>query len=464
MTPSFDLVLRHARLADGSIVDIGIAAGRFAAIEPQLGKTDCDIDCQTKLLLPGLHDHHIHLLATAAQIQSVDLAGITSADAVAMALRAKAAELELEEWVRATGYDERVGGIADRHALDRWIADRPVRVQDRTGALWLLNSAALARIGAGPWPDCVETGHDGAPTGRIWRGDAWLRDRIGTTAPSLAALSRQLAHWGVTAVTDAGAQNGPAEAAILSKACRDGDLVQQLTMMGREDLPQGDGYATGPVKLLFDERDFPDPMAIAARIETARCLGRPVAAHCVTEAELVFYLAALDLAGGARRGDRIEHGSLIPLSLIADIAAARLTVVANPGFIAKRGDRYLAEIEAEDLPDLHRLASLADAGIRVLAGSDAPYGPPNPWVLIRAAIDRKAPSSVVLGADEAVNGRQALGLLSGDALIEKGARADCCVVDADWAGQLERATEPDPVQLSLIGGELFNSRICSRGR
>jgi predicted amidohydrolase YtcJ len=284
------------------------------------------------------------------------------------------------------------------------------------------------------------------------------------TVPSLAALSRQLAHWGVTAVTDAGAQNGPAEAAILAKACRDGELVQRLTMMGREDLLHGDGYVTGPVKLLFDERDFPDPMAIAVRIETARRLGRPVAAHCVTEAELVFYLAALDLAGGPRPGDRIEHGSLIPRSLIGDIAAAQFMVVANPGFIAKRGDRYLAEIEAMDLPDLHRLASLADAGIRVLAGSDAPYGPPNPWILIRAAINRKAPSGVVLGADEAVEAKQALALLASHGLIKKGACADCCLVDPGWEGQLEQATDPNPVQLSLIGGVIFNSRICSRGR
>jgi hypothetical protein len=32
----------------------------------------------------------------------------------------------------------------------------------------------------------------------------------------------------------------------------------------------------------------------------------------VTEAELVFFLAALEAAGGAQDGDRIEHGSLIP--------------------------------------------------------------------------------------------------------------------------------------------------------
>lgn len=454
MSDRFDLVLRQVKLADGRVVDVGVVGGRFADIARRLPITDNDVDGTGKLLLPGLHDHHIHLLATAARMQSVDLVGLIDPDSIIAALRSRAAEIEPGEWVRAVGYDERAAGIPDRHLLDMWLPDHPLRLQDRTGALWALNSAGLALIGDAPWPAAVETGPNGAPSGRIWRGDDWLRGQIGNQPPSLGVLSRQLGHWGVTAVTDAGANNGPDEAAILSDAIRSGVLGQKLTLMGREDLPDGKDYQLGPVKLLFDERALPELNDIVARIRTARAIGRPVAAHCVTEAELVTYLAALAAADGAQKGDRIEHGSLIPSSLIADIARFKLTVVANPGFIARRGDRYLTEVDPLDLLNLHRLASLSAHGVALLAGSDAPYGPANPWVAIAAAIHRRTPMGAIVGADEVLSSDAALALFASDASIRPGAVADCCLIAADWTAQVRDHDDPNPVLATLIGGQL----------
>lgn len=450
---AFDLVLRRVQI-DRSVVDVGVKAGVFAAIAPELPQMDNDIDGSGKLLLPGLHDHHIHLLATAARMQSVDLSGLTDPDVIITALRAQATEIDPGEWVRAIGYDERAAGIPDRHLLDVWLPDYPLRLQDRTGALWVLNSAGLELIGEEPWPDAVETLADGAPTGRIWRGDEWLRSRIGNQPPSLGVLSQLLAAWGVTAVTDAGANNGADEAAILTNAMRIGELRQRLTLMGREDLPDGQDYQLGPVKLLFDERALPALDHIVVRIRVARTLGRAVAAHCVTEAELVTYFAALDQAGGARKGDRIEHGSIIPESLIADIARSQLTVVANPGFIARRGDRYLAEVDPFDLPSLHRLRSLSDAGIALLAGSDAPYGPANPWVAIRAAMVRQTASGAVLGPAEAMPTNDALALFWRCRPIQIGAIADCCLVARDWEEQILDDAKPNPVEMTLIDGQI----------
>lgn len=455
MSDGFDLVLRQVRLANGRVVDVGICDGRFADIAPSLPRADNDIDGCGKLLLPGLHDHHIHLLATAARMQSVDLSGLIDPGSIIAALRSAAASIEPGEWVRAVGYDERAAGIPDRSLLDLWMPDHPLRLQDRTGALWALNSAGLALIGDAPWPDAVETDPNGAPTGRIWRGDDWLRGRIGNKPPSLGVLSEQLARWGVTAVTDAGANNGPNDAAILSEAIRRGVLRQKLTLMGREDLLDGKDYRLGPVKLLFDERALPELNDIVVRIRTARALGRAVAAHCVTEAELVTYLAALAAADGAQEGDRIEHGSLIPGSLIADIAHLRLTVVANPGFIARRGDRYLTEVDPLDLPNLQRLASLSGNGVALLAGSDAPYGPANPWVAIAAAIHRRTPAGAILGINEGLPPDKALALFSGDATIQPSAVADCCLIAADWTEHICNPDDPNPVLHTVIGGQLI---------
>ncbi len=460
MNRSFDLVLRQVQLVDGRVADVGIADGRFTAVAPKLSPTANDMDGSGKLLLSGLHDHHIHLLATAAHLESLDLSGLADADAIIGALRATTAETKNGKWIRAVGYDERVAGIPDRHLLDTWLPERPLRLQDRTGALWVLNSAALALVGKPPWPECVEVDVDSSLSGRIWRGDDWLRAQTGHQRPSLWGLSRQLARWGVTAVTDAGANNGQEEAAVLSGAIRCGELLQRLTMMGHEGLPQSGEYQRGPVKLLYDESALPELDSIAIRIKAARVQGRSVAAHCVTEAELLTYLAALEDAGGALLGDRVEHGSMIPQSFIADIADLRLTVVANPGFIARRGDRYLTEMGLAELQNLQRLRTLSDAGVTVLAGSDAPYGATNPWIAISAAMFRKTPSGAILGRDEAVSGGSALALFSGNVSISSGAPADCCLVDSLWQQHLIHDADPDPVHLTLIDGQI----IYSRGR
>ena len=437
----FDLLIRNARDASGASLEIGVRDGRIAAIGSSIAGAGPEYDARARAVGGGFHDHHLHLLATAAQMESVDLADCRTVDAVIGKLRA--APARSDGWVRAIGYDERVAGLPDRAMLDTWLPDQPLRVQDRTGGYWLLNGAAVALLGAPPFPPCVETGADGLPNGRIWRGDAWLRERIGAAPPSLAALGARLARGGVTGVTDAGASNGPAEAALLA-----GAMPQRLVLMGTEALPAGEGYTLGPVKLLLDENDLPPVAHVAARIAAAHTLGRPVAAHCVTLGELLFYLQALEQSGGARPDDRIEHGAMIAESLIGDITAAGLTVVTQPNFIHDRGDRYRAQMDAEELDDLYRLGSLLRGGVQVLGGSDAPYGEANPWIALRAATDRRTRGDDVIGAGEAVSRAEALALYQPPLAV--GAPADLIVYD--WP---EDAGALATVGLTLIGSEVI---------
>jgi predicted amidohydrolase YtcJ len=446
-----DLILRNVRLIRNQLVDVAITGGYISHMGKQLSVSGAKIDGKGLRLLPGLIDHHIHLLATAAKLASVDLQGSNSADEIAQHLGN--ARPDSAGWIRAIGYDETAAGLLDRALLDQWVPTYPVRVQDRTGALWMLNSRAIERLGSGPFPPCVERTVTGAPTGRVWRGDAWLGETIGQTPPPLAQLGKALARFGVTGVTDAGARNGPVEAALLS-----GALPQRLMLMGSEDLPRSSQYTRGPLKLLYDERDLPDLDAIAACIKNARADGRTVAAHCVTLAELLFFFAALDAAGGTHLGDRIEHGSVIPASFIPDIASRRLTVVTQPGFVATRGDRYLAQTPAHERPDLYRLRSLLTAGVPLAAGSDAPYGDANPWIGIRAAQDRKTASHKILGPAERLERDQAISLSMGSfehpggppRQVKIGAPADLILVRADPI---------EPVCLTMIGGTILHLAI-----
>jgi predicted amidohydrolase YtcJ len=186
---------------------------------------------------------------------------------------------------------------------------------------------------------------------------------------------------------------------------------------------------------------------------------RPVAIHCVTRVQLVLATSALEDAG-ARPGDRIEHGSVILADLIGVLARLGTTVVTQPHFVIERGDDYRRDVDADDLDSLYRIRSLLDAGIPVAAGTDAPFGSPDPWPSIAAAIDRRTHDGEALGSDEAVDLATALGLYLGHAeapgrprTIEVGAPADLCVLTVPWR-DLPDALAADPVQHTFIAGAL----------
>jgi cytosine/creatinine deaminase len=60
--PALDLIFRNARTRGSAAnVDIGVAAGRIAAISPRLACEAAEIDIAGRLVLPGFVDTHIHL-------------------------------------------------------------------------------------------------------------------------------------------------------------------------------------------------------------------------------------------------------------------------------------------------------------------------------------------------------------------------------------------------------------------
>lgn len=441
------LVLRRVRPWGTAPVDVAIADGAISAVGPDLPHKGEEIDGGGHLLLPGLHDHHIHLLALAARRQSVDLTGLLDPAMIAAALRSAAPGA----WVRAVGYDERAAGLPDAQRLDAWIADRPLRLADRTGALRVLNSAALRLLESRNLPAGAERDANGRPTGRFWREDRWLAAALPQALPDLAGEALRLAQLGVTGLTDATAHNGTEEARILSAA-----VSQRMILMGSEDLAAGDGYELGPLKLAFDERDLPTLETLVARIGAAHGSGRAVAAHCVTEAELALYLAALDGAGGARSGDRIEHGGLIPPGFVPVIAAAGLVVVTNPAFIHDRGDRYLQTVEPDRWGHLYPAASLARAGIALLGGSDAPYADPDPWLAMRTAALRRTAGGIALGPVERLNRLAALRLYCSGEIVA-GRRADLMLCEGDLGEVLADLTA-ERVMLSVIAGRIAFNR------
>jgi len=431
---------------DGERVDVRCGDGVVAEVGPGLvarpGET---VVRGAAVALPGLHDHHLHLMAMAAADISVDVGpdAAPDRDGLRQVLRAATAGLARGAWLRAVGYRAPPGAWVDRWDLDAMVADRPVRVQHRAGHLWILNSAACDVLGLDDEPSgAVERDGDGRPTGRLIDGDHLLAARLPRgDPPDLAGVSRRLASYGVTGVTDATPTVTAADLEVLARACREGALVQRVRVMGTVEaagpgIPAG--LEAGPVKVMVSDGPDPDPDGLARRIDAAHRAGRPVALHCASRVAAVLALVAWDAVGPAP-GDRMEHGAVLPDDLAERLATLGVTVVTQPAFLVDRGDAYLDEVAPDDLDCLYRCAGLERAGVALGGGTDAPFGPEDPWVAVGAAVRRRTRSGRVIGPAERLAPRRALALFLADAgspggpvrTVRPGAPADLCLLDGD---------------------------------
>lgn len=237
------LLIRRAEV-DGRTADVRVRGESITGIgELRPVRGEAELFAAGGALLPGLHDHHLHLLSLAAAATSVRCGPpeVSDLDGLARVLRAAPGR-----WVRGIGYHESVAGVPDRHMLDSLVADRPVRVQHRGGALWVLNTRGLTELGL----------LDDFEDGRLWRAGALLRERHGEQAPpDLAAVGRRLASFGVTGVTDATPNLSADTVRLLARA----DLPQRLHLLGAPTglrLPAG--LTVGPHKILPPDHRPPD--------------------------------------------------------------------------------------------------------------------------------------------------------------------------------------------------------------
>ncbi|MCH7869349.1 MAG: amidohydrolase family protein [Myxococcales bacterium] len=462
-----DLLIRRAEVRDGIVSDVRIAAGVIAAMDVGLPEEEgvATIDAAGGALLPGLHDHHIHLFALAAAQASVSCGPpeVGTRDELKHAL---AAATMSRGWIRGVGYHETVAGELDRWELDALgPSDVPIRIQHRSGALWMLNSAAIRtlELAGGSLPESVERAASGAITGRIFYQDSWLRERIGhSSIPDLSQVGRELASYGVTAVMDATPDKGCVEYEALSNAVRSGEMLQRVVAMGRVDeaLPPGAQIEMGPKKIMLREPALPVFDELVREICEAHRVERAVAFHCVTRSELVMAATALREAG-ARSGDRIEHASVAPPELVKLLAELDVWVVTQPGFIYERGDVYARDVDAADRDWLYRGRGFLEGGVALGAGTDAPYGDADPWLAIRAAVNRCTRAGIRLGASEALSPERAFGLFTSPieapgtpaAPLAVGDPADLCLVDLSWQRFREKLTR-DRVALTLLRGEI----------
>ncbi|WP_243837884.1 amidohydrolase family protein [Cumulibacter soli] len=455
------MLIRRARIG-GHLADVRLEDDRVVLIEAHVARKAGDrvIDADGGTLLPGLHDHHIHLLASAAAAESVHCPDRAVGDTFLRVVREASNSAAPGVWLRVVNYHEDIAGHFNRLDLDRIVADRPVRIQHRGGSLWYLNSLGLAELLRTLEADDPAHADLEVAAGRLWRRDHLLHG-IERRFPPLARLGQVLSSYGITGVTDATPDLDKSAAAYLVAAACEGMIPSRLMLLGTDHDDIWHQPRRVPRKIVISDHELPGLDTVIDRIRQARgARRRAVAIHTVTRESLLLVLIAMQ-AAGVIAGDRLEHAAVTPPETHDMIRRLGLTVVTQPSFIPQRGDTYLAEVEHADLPHLYRYASLLDAGIAVAPSSDAPYGDLNPWRSIAAAVTRKTASGAILGARERVPYREALrGFLThpvdpgGPArTVSVGGRADLCLLRAPLEDVIA-SEDPDPVRATIGQGRI----------
>ncbi len=404
------MIIRNAEI-EGVITDVLLADGVITKIGGKVSRDDY-FDARGGALIPGLHDHHIHLNATAAAMNSVHCGPpeVTTESALIEAINKSGGG-----WLRGVGYHHSVAGEIDRTWLDKNGPNRPVRIQHRSGRLWILNSLALDELRiTEPTNGCLF--------------DSDLKLRGDAQFPDLKPLVNRLLSYGITGVTEVTPSNGVAEYENYIEAAK----PLRLSIMGGAKLSSAKSQH---LKLHYHDHNLPALVDLTAEVKQAYEAGRNVAAHCVTRAELMLTLAAIEMAGPIK-GNRIEHAAIADDAAIEWMKKLGVVVVTQPNFITEREAAYVKDVPQDDHKNLWRLKAFADAGLKLAAGSDAPFGNPNPWAAIAAAVQRPKDFE-----RESISPEMALTLYTKPAndaggktrKIEIGAAADICLLDRPWA-------------------------------
>src|ERR1700752_306783 len=127
------MLIQRAVLLDGTKTDIRVDERivEVGDLAPHKGEQVLDAAGQT--VIPGLHDHHVHLRSAAAALTSARLGPpeVWGRDDLARALAA--AGVGGDGWIRAVGYHEAVAGPLDPDVLDEGSPPVSVRVQHLRG-------------------------------------------------------------------------------------------------------------------------------------------------------------------------------------------------------------------------------------------------------------------------------------------------------------------------------------------
>ncbi len=466
-------------------VDLVIADGRIADIAPtgNLKPRGFVVEGDGGWVLPGLWDHHVHVLQWALAADRVPLGEVDSAAAAAAIMA-----LAPESGGRRVGSGFRDGLWSDAptlELLDTAAGGVPTYlINADVHSVWM-NSAAFRREGFEP-----------VASGMLVEEDAFeISRRLNAVAPDVAddaveRMARAAASRGIVGLVDLDMtwNDEPWQ----RRAARGFDVLrvsygtypQHLDRAVAEGLRTGDAVRgasndlvrVGPLKAITDgslgtrtaacAHHYPGevgnhgmltiaPTELVDLMTRATAAGIECAIHAIGDVANAHALDAYALTGAV---GTIEHAQLVAH---ADIPRfARLGVAASVQPEHALDDRDMTDaIWAEQSAQPYPLRALADSGANLRFGSDAPVAPLDPWAAIASAVFRTRdgrdpwqPHQRV-GIDTAIAASTAGGSTAA-AEISPGALADLVVVGVDPLTADERALRSMPVRTTLLAGRV----------
>ena len=445
--------------------DVIVAVGSDDDVARLIGSNTKVLALPGRLVLPGLHDAHVHPLGAGRQELGCPVQDLKSVDAVLAKIKSCAdASNARGGFVFGRGWHLALfaQGNPHRTVLDAVVADRPAYFRGEDGHSGWANTKALQLAGItaatkDPAYGVIERDADGTPSGTLRESAIDLIEALlpePTLEDDVVAMRLALRHLsenGITSIMDAGvderrlqafavlAERGeltvrvvacivvdptsPAKAIADAKALRTrfngpGLLKVTATKIYLDGVLEGETAA-----LLAPYHDHPEHKGtLNAKVEDLDALvaglegeGFQVHMHVIGDAAARAALNAWERAH-KMNGANDLRGTLAHLQLVDAADHARfkqLGVVVNAQSYWAYPDTYITDINlpqvgAERVNRMYPWASLQRAGAVIVGGSDWPVTTLNPFFAIevmrtRADPERDDADAPVLNANEALD-------------------------------------------------------------
>ncbi len=428
-------------VANGRIVFTGPDSGALALAGPRTRI----IDLQGRMVLPGLHDSHVHLIQGGRSLIACNLnPARTAAEATEIAAAYAKAHPGLP-WIAGSGWELPLFPNANptKAALDAAIPDRPVYLESSDGHSAWVNSRALAaahitRETKDPPGGRIERDSTGAPSGTLRESATALVSGIippPTAADFLADLARGLHEanrFGITSFQEADADD--ASLVAYSAADRAGQLTARVVaamlvdpakddsqvgeLAAKRAKYQGKLFRATSVKIFADgviesgtaallapyigrlsgqngALNF-DPARLNHLVTALDREGFQVHIHAIGDRAVRISLDAHEAAEKALGpNDLRPHIAHLELVDPADIPRFRqLNVIANFQGLWAWPDRYINDLTVPILGPqrsrwLYPIGSIERSGAMIAGGSDWPVSSLNPFDAIQVAVARR---------------------------------------------------------------------------
>lgn len=424
----------------GRIVYVGANGGVGSLVGP---KTTV-IDLQGKMVLPGFHDSHVHLVGGGIELAECDLNGLWDLEPILATLKTYSEQNPKLKVIRGGGWPLTLNdGNPRKETLDKIVPDRPVLLDAFDGHSSWANTKALQLAGITketPDPPRGRIERDpqtGEPTGTLREAATKLvNDKFPkyTDEDYLAGLRRGVAlanRLGITSIQEAAVkdyhlrafgaleQSGQLTVRAVGALRVDPEKEQALQVaqfVEWRSKYQGKRFKATAVKIFLDGVIESKTAALLEPYDGGNVRGwlnlepevlKPLAAeldrlgfqihiHAIGDRAIQSSFDALEFArdrNGLR--DSRHHMAHIQLFAPSDIPRfRRLGVVANFQPLWACADDYIVKMTEPVLGPkrsrwLYPIRSVADTGAVIVGGSDWSVSSMNPLDAIQIAITRR---------------------------------------------------------------------------